>query len=364
MSRLRNRAISLMALAAMTSGCAQVGAAKVGIRPIEADVVFGVKEKTPPAAPAGFASPSEDVAAAPIESAPSASAAPRSPKTAVTRPATSEELGFSSDEAPPPPKPKPLPTPLPPPPECRTAGINDFPADESTTFVTTQRPAVGDYRFKKEGQNTPAGAPFPEEITGFETRRVADLVERSPKPSEGFVDYTWQTSQVDPLKASVTIKTTYQMQRLDGQLAPAAQGQRTGERGLTVARIERTEKLADGKVRSSSFSPAPRVLLLPVPVVVNEAFNSTGVDPTTLDRFQVQGKVIGKQQVDACGERIDGWRVESTQTFNTEARKVNYVVAMGLGGLIVLEELDVSNSATKLKATYTQAQVKPTAVRS
>jgi len=346
--------------AALSSACAQVGDAKVGVQPLEADVVFGVKEKVVPAAPVGFApeAPADSVATldAPSQSVPSAGSKRAPVDAGFSSDADNEGSGFSQDLPA-----RPLPPARPPAPECRTAGVNDFPAQEATTFVTTERPEVGDYRFKREGTNQPTGSPFALGLSGFETRSVSDFVDRSPKASEGFVDYTWKTTQVDPLNRNQTIKTTYQMQRLDGQLAPSANGQRTGERGLTINNVERTEKMADGRTRSSTFTPSPRVLLLPVPVTVNESFNSVGVDAKSLDRLQVQGKIIGKQQVDACGERIDGWRVESTQTFNAEVRKVNYVIGMGIGGLVVLEQIDVTSTATVLKGTFTQGQVKPSA---
>jgi hypothetical protein len=56
----------------------------------------------------------------------------------------------------------------------------------------------------------------------------------------------------------------------------------------------------------------------------------------------INGDIVGKDRIDACGEIVDGWRIASSQTFTsaTGERSVTdttYFVSTQLGGLVTLQ---------------------------
>ncbi len=71
-----------------------------------------------------------------------------------------------------------------------------------------------------------------------------------------------------------------------------------------------------------------------------------------------------RERVDACGEVVDGWLVQATQTFSGPAqtappRTYNYIVAPQLGGIIISEEVHTATAQGNTDVTFSLGQLKP-----
>src|SRR5205085_404769 len=109
----------------------------------------------------------------------------------------------------------------------------------------------------------------------------------------------------------------------------------------------------------------PGVLYLPLEVTPGEAFDSVGIDPRTGQVLQHQAKVLARERVDACGEIVDGWVVEATQTFSgssTGTRTYRYIVATQLGGIIISEQIKATSPQSSIDVTLSLGQLKPAAL--
>jgi hypothetical protein len=371
MPRLRRlRLLSIVvAVGAVTAGCAQPDAPGVGVQKLAADIVFGVKPPPPDAPPAntapGYGGLTGDATTyVPVGSSRTyptpAFPAPRAPRPPSTRL----------------PRPTPLnPTRSP----CPPAALNAFPATEAGLTVAGM-PAEGQYRWKRTGTQTMAtlpGVAIP--VSGFEQRLVREVKKVSD------TEFTFQTAQPE-LGTGVTVLQTFKvktgavskaveppvrtipLERPD-QLPkevpfpsnPSVPSRQVGdpERGISLMRIERID--AQGNSSALSFTPA--VLYLPLPVVPGESFESVGIDPRTGQVLQHQAQVVRRERVDACGEIVDGWAVEATQTFSgqssTAARTYRYIIAPQLGGLMISEQVKVTAPEGTLDVTFSLGQTKP-----
>lgn len=117
--------------------------------------------------------------------------------------------------------------------------------------------------------------------------------------------------------------------------------------GVFLSRIERRRDTKDGE-EVSVFDPTPSVTYLPTPVSVGSenSFSSRGVDLTSSAEPQVlehEGFVKGKRTIDACGEEIRAWIVESKQTYRIGTEEVErdftYGIATQAGALFVFEDV-------------------------
>ncbi|HLF41313.1 MAG TPA: hypothetical protein VI854_07560, partial [Acidimicrobiia bacterium] len=113
---------------------------------------------------------------------------------------------------------------------------------------------------------------------------------------------------------------------------------------------------------SSVLEFSPAVLYLPLQIEPGEQFSSVGIDPRTGQVLQHQAKVLNRERVDACGEIVDGWAVEATQTFSgqgTATRTYKYIVAPQLGGIIVSEEFHATTPQGTTDLVISLGQLKP-----
>ena len=74
---------------------------------------------------------------------------------------------------------------------------------------------------------------------------------------------------------------------------------------------------------TSSFQPATPVMLLPLPVIPGETFQSVGVDPIHGTTMVVNGTTLNRKRVDACGNVVDGWEVSANIAFSGTPATVN-----------------------------------------
>jgi hypothetical protein len=138
---------------------------------------------------------------------------------------------------------------------------------------------------------------------------------------------------------------------------------RTGEPDRGVALLDVQEFDADGQpVAGASFHPSTPLLYLPLPVEVGDTWTSVAIDPKTQKVIRHEGRAVGRQAVDACGTRIDGWRVEATQTYaggDSTTRTFNYVISNEFGGILIAEHIDEDGVTSSLKADFSIGQPTP-----
>ncbi len=366
--------------ALLLSGCVKQDAPGVGIQKLAADIVFGVKpapETPPPNLAPGQVGPGD--ATTYVPDAPTWS-----------DPSTPDASDFSG-----PARPKrgvPRLTPLAPSKStCPPAALTAFPAKEAGQTVEGV-PAEGQYRWKRSGTQTVANLPNVKlPVGGFEQRLVRNIV----KVSE--TEYTFETVQPD-LGTNITTISTFKVKigavsksvtppveppdltrptspvplpitppgsqpTLPKPPLPSNVSVGDPERGISLVKLQRVDPA--GNASELTFSPG--VLYLPLDVVPGEEFNAVGIDPRTGAVLQHQAKVIKRDRVDACGDVVDGWVVESTQTFTgagqaAAPRTYRYIVAPQLGGIIISEELHISGAQGTTDVVLSLGQLKPSAL--
>jgi hypothetical protein len=368
-----SRRLVVAGLAALLlAGCVKQDAPGVGVQKLAADIVFGVEPQpdvAPPNLNPGQAGPGDATTYVPEAGASGADA----PELA--------EGSFSGPRAK---RGTPRLSPLnPPKAPCPPAALTAFPAKEAGQSVEGT-PAEGQYRWKRTGQQTVPTLPgvvLP--IGGFEQR----LVQNVKKISE--TEYTFETVQPE-LAGEITTISTFKVKigavnqtvsppvDLNSPTTrvplpftpPAPPGPKPSvpgtvsvgepERGISLMRLQRVDKARN----TSELNFTPGVLYLPLDVVPGEEFTSVGIDTRTGAVLQHQAKVVKRDRIDACGDVVDGWVVEATQTFSSGAatapsRSYRYLVAPQLGGLIISEEFHVNSPAGNTDVTLSLAQLNP-----
>ncbi len=378
--QLLGRRLLLAGLAAIfLAGCVERDKPGVAIQKLAADIVFGVKpadETPPPNLSPGQAGPGDATTYVPDGSSGSAQGSAFGGGN-FSGPASS-------------PRPRlPRVTPLAPPKlTCPPAALTAFPAKEAGQTVEGL-PTQGQYRWKRSGTQTVANLPNVKlPVSGFEQRLVRNLVQVSE------TEYTFETVQPE-LSGNVTTISTFKVKlgAVSKTVAPPVEppdltrptspvplpitppgNQPTlpkpplpgsvsvgdPERGISLVKLQRV----DAAGNSSELAFSPGVLYLPLDIVPGEEFNAVGIDPRTGSVLQHQARVIKRDRVDACGEVVDGWVVESTQTFTgpgqtAPPRTYRYLIAPQLGGIIISEEIHTSSPQGTTDVVLSLGQLKP-----
>jgi len=365
--------------AVLLAGCVKQDAPGVGIQKLAADIVFGIKpapETPPPNLSPGEVGPGDATTYVPDSS------------IGFDQGTAFGGGNFSGPTGRPGPR-LPRVTPLAPPKStCPPAALAAFPAKEAGQTVDGV-PAEGQYRWKRSGTQTVASLPNVKlPVSGFEQRLVRNVVKVSD------TEYTFETVQPE-LDSKVTTISTFKVKvgavsknvsppveppdlthptspvplpvtppgsqpTLPKPPLPSNVSAGDPERGISLVKLQRVD--ATGTVSEMTFSPG--VLYLPLEVVPGEEFNAVGIDPRTGSVLQHQAKVIKRDRVDACGEVVDGWVVESTQTFTgpgqtAPPRTYRYIVAPQLGGFIISEEIHTSTPQSTTDVVLSLGQLKP-----
>jgi hypothetical protein len=379
--QLGRRLVAAGLAAVFLAGCVERDKPGVAIQKLAADIVFGVKpadETPPPNLSPGQAGPGDATTYVPDSSSGAFDDAP------------ALDGAFSGPRA----KPRGTPrlTPLAPNKStCPPAALTAFPAKEAGQSVEGL-PTQGQYRWKRSGTQTVANLPNVKlPVSGFEQRLVRNLVQVSE------TEYTFETVQPE-LSGNVTTISTFKVKigAVSKTVAPPVEppdltrpttpvplpitppGNQPAlpkpplpgnvsvgdpERGISLVKLQRV----DAAGNSSELTFSPGVLYLPLDIVPGEEFNAVGIDPRTGSVLQHQAKVIKRDRVDACGEVVDGWVVESTQTFTgpgqaAPPRAYRYVVAPQLGGVIISEEIHTAGPQGTTDVVLSLAQLKPAAL--
>jgi hypothetical protein len=369
--------------ALLLAGCVKQDAPGVGIQKLAADIVFGVKpaaDTPPPNLDPGQAQPGDATTYVP---------------EATTAPNAAGAFGggnFSGPSGRTGPR-LPRVTPIAPPKStCPPAALTAFPAKEAGQTVEGM-PAEGQYRWKRTGTQTVATLPNVKlPVSGFEQRLVRNVKKISD------TEYTFETVQPE-LGTNVTTISTFKVKigavsravsppveppdvtkptspvplpftppgpqpTLPKVDTPGTVSVGDPERGISLMKLQRVDPA--GNTSELTFSPA--VLYLPLDIVPGEEFNAVGIDSRTGSVLQHQAKVVKRDRVDACGEVVDGWVVESTQTFTGAAqaaaqssapRTYRYMVAPQLGGIIISEEIHVATPQGTTDVVLSLGQLKP-----
>lgn len=330
----RRRFIGLIvALALASAACGQPNDPTVRLQNVQADIVFG--EITPPnnAAPA-------NAALGPLGEADDFGE--------VDEFDFDDKSGILSRLPPRPPAAEP----------CPPAGLTDFPEQEASLNVLGT-PRVGLYRWVRQGEQSLTAAPTLKlPVSGFEKR----LVRAYEKESD--TAFTFETVQNEFGSGQIVV-TRYRVKTAPTQQRVGPTDVRVGEpdRGIAIISIRRFDSKTGAAL--STFAPTPPVLVLPLPIVPGEAFEGAGIDPVDASTLRIQGSVRKRQQVDACGDVIDGWLVEGTRTFSgglgqaTGTQTYNYIVATQLGGLIIQEFVESNSAEGSAAVTFRIGQKDP-----
>jgi hypothetical protein len=240
---------------------------------------------------------------------------------------------------------------------CPAAGTNDF-APVEAPLNAVGVPAIGLYRWKYAGQQELTALPgFKLPVNGFEKRLIRNVNQTTP------TDFTFDTVQTD-LAVNEIVVTTFLVRTAAASQRVSVTDTRAGEpdRGVSIQKIVNYNSKT-GEQTGNPFSPIPAVLVLPLPVVPGEQFQSAGVDPTTLTVMQIAGTVTKRQQVDACGSMVDGWQVDMTRTFQTASNSApqpyQLIIATQLGAIPIAEKVHAQNTQATSDLQFTIGQTKP-----
>jgi hypothetical protein len=338
------RFAALVALSTVAAaGCVKAGDPEVAINKIEASLVFGVK---PPAEP--VQAPVQEVAqqvAAETYEPPQLLTSFELP--AATAPVFST-LPLNGAKAPS---------------DCPTAPPTAS-ADKVVEVNITGEPPVGMFRWKREGKitaadgaETPIGRSFERRFVRNHTK-VSDTLYTfemvAPVPGSDLVAVS--TYRVNTAPQSTNVDPGYNQ-----ILTVPTVGE--PERGITLDKVEYQDR---NGIIESSFTPTVGLLMLPLPVISGESYESIAVDPKSGQTIIHEATVARRARIDACGELADGWLVDATQTVTEGAGsppaqfKYSYIVGTQYGGILLNEHVQASDGGDGLvDLDYTQAQLEP-----
>jgi hypothetical protein len=347
-SSLGRPVAALVAIASLAA-CSGGGGNGVGVKNLESDVVFGAAEPAK-LAPEGVT----DAEATGFDELPDQFFEPvhKAPRPTYAQRASVEE--------------------------CPQAALEEFPDKPAPLWGPEEKkepPREGLYRWQRSGSlksAETAGVNF--QVRGFERRllRNVEVVATTETP-EGGNDITFTYEVVQPeISGSNVLVTTYQVKSVGEPPTRSVFNPTRGqdeitagepERGMVIKKIEVLDK--DGN-QVSTFEPATGLLLIPYRVRPGEVWQSVAVDPKTGQRLQLDGTVLDRGRVDACGDLIEGWQVQSTISSTSDSgattRQYDYLVAPQYGSILLNEHIvqkDATGTGEEQDVTFTTGQQDP-----
>lgn len=340
--RPRSTALALLLLSALaTSACVSPNKPGVSIDSVEANVVFGIEKKKDAVLPANT-----DAGAVPDAAQDGGfDFAFRNPAADRLPPLASYETVKAT---------------------CPTAPPTAA-ADKSADADISGPIREGTYLWKRVGTqakpNPSGGDPIKSEIKGFEKRII-----RNVKPYDDEFDpdaYTFEMVQTLIDRPVVQVRTFLVKPHTSAQATPGGvpvvdePRANEPEGGISLVKVENFSESGDSQ---GSFEPSEGLLLLGLPVDPSESFHSTATDPKSGQTIVQDAAVKGRARIDACGDLVDGWRVESTQTRSDAGGSVayNYLVATQYGGALILEEIHTAGEdGSEFDVTFSLGQLNP-----
>lgn len=340
LSPSRKRAVVALPLLTLLAGaCVKADAPSIKVSPIEASLVFGVKEKPP---------------------------APSNPFTPVNlNPGdTGGDFNFGGGDLPP------IDVTLP---GARTEFCPKAPpsaaVDTPTEVNITGDPLQGLARWKIDGYVTNPDGSQATAARTYEGRIIRNFhpvpPDQDPRYQAGDKVFAFEMVQPSVANKDVYIVSTYEVRTTTlqnrpslpaGPVQPPTAGQ--PERGVVLKRIDSVTK--DGVAVGTPFVPSTGLLMLPLPVTSAEQFQSSAVDPKNGRTITFATATVQERaRIDACGDLVDGWLVETQMLDSTqpspEPLKYNFIVATQFGGELISQTYS-QNGAT---AIYELGQLKP-----
>jgi hypothetical protein len=227
--------------------------------------------------------------------------------------------------------------PVPPPPPAFNAPCADpqpfqFPKREAMTVVTDKAPA-GKYRFRQSGKVTLPTATLP--YFSATERSVGNITESNGVRTFDVADSTIERGTVTTFRSDASEVAISGLTTVYPPVVPGTSASTTVFAPLTPLRI----------------LPLPPQQVDAVGQPVN-TWRSVAIDPRSATTMTVDGTVLGKERVNACGEVIDTWlaelavRTASQNETTTATWRIN--VATGYGGFIVAENWIADGTRTGL----------------
>lgn len=263
-------------------------------------------------------------------------------------------------------------------PVCPPALLEEFPDKVAPLWGPDEKkepPREGLYRWQRAGtlkSADTAGSTIA--VRGFERRLIRNVEVISDEETiEGGNEITFTYEVVQPEVSGTNIViTTYQVKSIGTPPTRSAFNPTRGqdevtagepERGMVIKRIE---VIDDEGNQVSTFEPATGLLLFPYRVRPGEVWTSVAVDPKTGQRLQLDGKVLDRGRVDACGDIVEGWQITSTITSTSDGgvttRTYDYLIAPQYGSILLNEHIthsDPTGASDEQDITFTTGQQDP-----
>ena len=350
MTRSRPRRRTLVAavtlLGLLSAACVSPDKPTVAVNKLEANLVFGVAE-----APKQVETPLEEVVTA-VASADDLDAAFTFEFPDAPTPAFGIDLNIAPKAAE----------------ACPAAAPTAAPATPTEVTITGE-PPVGSYKFRNVGSlPDPAKAGTLFKYDRFERRIVRNFRRLSPTLTSFDVVQRVLFGGQDFLVATYEVNTAgLNRNPSDGVGIITTPGVGEPERGITLVKMARIDAKSGNEV--SVFQPTTGLLLLPLPVTAGEKFQSVAVDARSGQTIVHESTVLRRQRVDACGDLVDGWLVESNRQVSRPEDfaggpppgKYSMIFATQFGGMPIQERLVIENTCAggTCDLSATLAQLKP-----
>jgi hypothetical protein len=213
---------------------------------------------------------------------------------------------------------------------CPPADPNAFPPRAATQSLN-RPPAPGRYAYRQRGTAKADGkrvASLPRKAT-WTVRKI-----EPPLPTQPYA-----FSVTSPSFQGATTTTDYAVMKPVINISQTIPATNIGIQpiggGIYVTRIVTRSHGA-----TTTFTPlTPGVQLIGQPLVPKATWTSIGVDIVHSLTMTVRGEVVGKTQVNACGQKLDAWRVKVATTIfglsENLTQTERYDVGSEYGGLLL-----------------------------
>lgn len=238
---------------------------------------------------------------------------------------------------------------------CPVAPVGSAPF-ESVPNSIDRPPSAGTYTYRYVISQPKSGLVFEgSELRGIGNIRPREDVNRNDPDTARF-DYTFtltQELQTSGTALQIISATVFGVDQSSRGAPASGPSVFTGEnpRGIYLLSIEKTTT-ENGKSKISRHNANPPIKYMTLPGVIGAegAFSTTSVDPTTQEVISLEGETVHRQPIDACGEMIDTWYMHATQRVTpasgpTVETKLEYGIATQLGGMIVVEHIEVPSAS-------------------
>lgn len=313
---MRQRPLKLSVLAGLlfvlAPSCLQAPSARVGVRPVTAEIAFGIPPLDEPVGLPGTGD--------------------------VVDPIADTGGSFSQRQIPRPPI-------IPRPPDCDEADNKQVRLSPTTAAINS--PPQGNFRWRGDGFSSIAGTTNKLKIDTFSTRTFSDYKVETKDARGTPLDWFFKSRQRDPDGSTVDI--TWHVVKSKVVDNPVTNSRTdTGLNGLFITKIVRSKSGQPDRV----FEPSPEVAYLVFPADVNDrfGFEQSYVDGRSQETWQLSGQIKENKDFDACGELVlTRWVDGTLRVVSSEgSREYNYDYGIGTqyGGILMadaIQECPVDN---------------------